>query len=96
MTVSELAVQRDLRRLQAFCKGRSGPQAVLSCRREDGDLLIEQNGQALLRLRREHGRWRVDWRREDGRWTPWPLLSHCEDIDTVIGQLEQAPLHVHW
>lgn len=96
MSISVLALQRARKQLDAFCAQRSGAGNALVCQPEDGGLLLQYDGRALVRLQLEETQWRIFWRRDDGQWAPWPHLPVCDDIQQVIDELEQAPLHIHW
>jgi hypothetical protein len=96
MSVSLLASQRARKQLDAFCLQRSQPGSELRCRVEDDSLILQYNGQAVVRLQPDGNRWRIFWCRDDRQWSPWPHLPVCDDIRQVIDELEQAPLHVHW
>jgi len=96
MSVSILALQRARKQLDVFCMERNGPGSELLCRVEGNSLILQHNGQSLVRLQLDATQWRVFWRREDGQWEPWPHLPVCNELQHVIEELEQAPLHVHW
>ncbi len=96
MSVSLLALQRARKQLDVFCAQRNRPGSELFCRVEDSSLILQYNGQSLVRLEPDGTQWRIFWRREDRSWAPWPHLPVCDDIQRVIDELEQAPLHVHW
>lgn len=96
MSVSVLALQRARKQLEAFCAARQGPGSKLHCQLQDDSLILQQNGQSLVRLRLDGTQWKVFWRRDDTQWEPWPHLPACHDIQRVIEELEQAPLHIHW
>ncbi|VAW77665.1 hypothetical protein MNBD_GAMMA15-1461 [hydrothermal vent metagenome] len=96
MNVSNLALQRAKRQLESFCVERSCPGDTLTCLLENDSLLLANNEQALVRLQLDGARWRIFWRRDKGQWEPWPHLPVCDDMQQVIEQLDQAPLHVHW
>ena len=97
MSVSVLELQRARKQLDAFCAQRNSPGgSELTCRSEDDSLLLQHNGQPVVRLQLDGMQWRIFWCRDDGQWAPWPHLPVCDDIQRVIEELEQAPLHVHW
>ncbi len=96
MSISILAMQRARKQLNTFCVQRSGTGNELACLPEDDSLLLQYNGRALVKLQLEDAQWHIFWRRDDGQWAPWPHLPVCDDIQRVIEELEQAPLHVHW
>lgn len=96
MSVSVLELQRARKQLDAFCAQRNGSGSELTCRPEGDSLLLQHNGQSLVRLQLDGTQWRIFWRRDDGQWAPWPHLPVSADIQRVIEELEQAPLHIHW
>ncbi len=96
MSVSVLALQRARKQLEAFCAARQAPGSELHCRLQDDSLILQQNGQSLVRLQLDGAEWKVFWFRDAVQWEPWPHLPVCDDIRQVIEALEQAPLHVHW
>jgi hypothetical protein len=96
MSVSILELQRARKRLDDFCVQRNSPGSELVCLPEDDSLFLQHNGQSLVRLQLDGARWHIFWQRDDGQWVPWPHLPVCADIQQVIEELEQAPLHVHW
>lgn len=103
MVVSLLELKRAQKQLSGFCERRnaltSDTNAWLQCEREGTALTIVQCGigaRALVRLVYQGQGWDLFWPREDGTWDRYPHLEHAADIHTVIEELEQAPLHVHW
>jgi hypothetical protein len=32
----------------------------------------------------------------DGRWQPYPHLQEADDVQRILAEFDQAPLHVHW
>jgi len=96
MSVSNLDLQRAKKQLEAFCVERSSPDNTLSCLSDNESLLLKRNAQVLVRVQRDGTQWRIFWRRNKGQWVPWPHLPVCDDIQQVIEQLDQAPLHIHW
>jgi len=96
MSVSVLELQRARKLLDTFCAQRNSSGSELACRPEEDSLLLQLNGQSLVRLQLDGAQWRIFWSRDDGQWAPWPHLPACTDIKRVIEELEQAPLHVHW
>lgn len=96
MSLGVLALQRARKQLEAFCRQHSVPGSELDCRCEADSLFLQYAGRAVVRLQLDESRWHVFWPDADGQWQPWPHLPVCDDIQQVIEQLEQAPLHVHW
>ena len=96
MSISVLALQRARKQLEVFCAQRQGSGSELRCQLQDDSLILQQNGQSLVRLQLDGAQWRVFWRRDEAQWEPWLHLPVCDDIQQVIEELEQAPLHVHW
>lgn len=98
--------------LDAFCQRRNAQagtlQGVLCCRQESENVLIlmherashrnptADDRQELLRLVLDGSQWQLYWSRSDGVWEVYAQLPCAPDIDRVIDELEQAPLHVHW
>lgn len=106
-SVAERVINLELRRarqlLQDFCAGRAG----LQCRCEANMVEVLENGAAarrgatgtarpLLRMVHEGGFWRLYWWRDNGTWEPYPHLPRADSVLSVLDELEQAPLHVHW
>ena len=96
MSLGILALQRARKQLEAFCRQHSVPGGELGCRCEDDSLFLQYEGRAVVRVQLSEARWHIFWQGADGQWLPWPHLPVCDDIQQVIEQLEQAPLHVHW
>ena len=103
MPVTDLELRRAYRLLQEFCAGRRG----LRCRcaadavevLEDGAVVSQASTGAarpLLRIAHDEGVWRLYWLRDNGSWEPYPQLPQADSILSVVAELEQAPLHVHW
>ncbi len=99
MNIDELEMRRARKLLDAFCARRKGlaVSTGLDCRRSGNCLyLAEQGGRELIRLCLETGAWRLYWPRSRGGWEPYPPLAECTDLQRIVEELEQAPLHVHW
>ncbi len=96
MNVSNLALRRAKKQLDTFCLQQSTAGNELACLSDSDSLVLQCNRQVLVRIKLDGAQWHVFWLREDGQWTSWPHLPVCDDIQQVIEQLEQAPLHVHW
>jgi len=96
MSISVLALQRARKQLDAFCARRNGTGNELTCLPGDDGLLLQREGRALVKVQLDAAQWRIFWCRDDGQWAPWPHLPVCDDIQQVIEELEQAPLHIHW
>lgn len=112
MTVVSLLLLRAQKQLEAFCRQRNAQEGTvvdgLYCLQDSENTLIilrtrsqEQNSgagnrQVLLRLVLEGLQWRLYWPRENGQWEAYAQLPVATDINEVIKELEQAPLHVHW
>ncbi len=110
MVVSLLEIKRARKLLESFCERRSassGSNAQLSCQQEGDSLLIAEvtrpdkpsgveHFRPLVKLDYRNSRWFLFWSREGGGWQPWPHLSEATSVQTVIDELERAPLHVHW
>jgi hypothetical protein len=107
MNLSLLELQRARKRLEAFCRqrnwsGKAGSEWHLS--QHDSEFLISEYsaGNAkhaaipLLRLCFDKGRWLLSVSSADGRWRAYPPRPEVNSIESVIEELEQAPLHVHW
>lgn len=107
MNPSLLELRRARKRLEAFCRkrsssGRAGPTWWLS--QNDSAFVISEHtpGRAehevvpVLRLCFDDGRWLLSVPAAAGRWRAYPPRPEAETIDSVIDELEQAPLHVHW
>ncbi len=111
MFPASLELQRARKALETFCARHNSSLAAagarLSCRRHGDELEIVETAagqqqadgecpRALVRLTRVDALWRVFWARGDGTWEPYPYLLQTDSVETVINELEQAPLHVHW
>ncbi|TCK17962.1 DUF3024 family protein [Thiogranum longum] len=96
MSLGVLALQRARKQLDAFCLQHSTPGGELSCQPVEDSLLLHCEGQAVVKIQLNETRWHIFWQRDDGQWIAWPHLPVCDDIQQVIEQLDQAPLHVHW
>ena len=110
MSVSPLEFQRARKLLESFCERRStssGSTAKLSCQQKGDSLLIgeaagpeDSSGavcfRPLVKLAYRNERWFLFWPQAGGGWQPWPHLPEVASVQTVIDELEQAPLHVHW
>jgi len=110
MSASLLEFQRARKLLESFCERRnasSGSNTQLSCQEEGDSLLIgEVTGsdkrsdaerfRPLVKLDHRNDRWFLFWPQQSRGWRPWPHLSESASVQTVIDELEQAPLHVHW
>jgi hypothetical protein len=99
--VSVLEVQRARKQLEAFCRRRSarvGEADRWCVLEEDGVLTIREGvgGGAVLRLSFSERRWHLFIPAGGGGWRPYPPRPEAETIDIVIGELDQAPLHIHW
>lgn len=103
-TLSELDWQRARNCLAACCHRRNAlARGVGEWRvREDREGFVisehdvaRRRQQPVLKLRFEHGRWLLSVPVAGG-WSPYPPCPEAAAIETVVGELEQAPLHVHW
>jgi hypothetical protein len=103
MNLSFLELQRARKRLESFCQQRNGsgsvgPKWCLS--QNQSELLIGESTaggtQILLRLCWVDGRWYLSVPSPDGGWRVYPPKPVAADIESVVAELEQAPLHVHW
>ena len=103
MPVTDLELRRAYRLLQEFCAGRGD----LRCRCAADAVELLESGAAgsrastrtarpLLRIVHDKGVWRLYWRRDNGSWELYPQLPQADSILSVVAELEQAPLHVHW
>jgi hypothetical protein len=100
--IVELELQRARRHLEDFCRRRnalsnSGSEWCLS-QAGGGFLLSQACGDTVtdvLRLQFTAGRWLLSMPAAGG-WRPYPPRPEVEDIESVVAELEQAPLHVHW
>lgn len=101
MTQPLLELQRARKRLDAFCRLRAVSQGAGSQWRLDaaGNELVlsaaDAGGGPVLRLRFEGGRWMVSVP-AGGQWRPYPPLPEAAGIESIMHELEQAPLHIHW
>jgi hypothetical protein len=102
MTVALLELQRARNRLAAFCRRHNVlPTSTAEWRLHeysDGFLLSQGGaGSAVdaVRLQFTAGRWLLSVPAPNG-WRPYPPRPAADDIESVIDELEQAPLHVHW
>lgn len=101
MNVTVLEIQRARKRLEAFCRRRNAQvsDAAQWCLiEENGALLIREcsGGNALLRLCFRDRGWYLFVPAAGDNWRPYPPRPKADTVDTVIGELEQAPLHIHW
>jgi len=96
MSISLLALQRARKQLEVFCHQRSCSGNELYCQTEDDSLILQHNGQSLVRLQFDGTQWHIFWRRDNKQWILWPHLPVCNTIQRAIEELEQAPLHIHW
>ncbi len=112
MSVLSLVLRRAQTQLDAFCQRRNAQAGMvrggLCCREENENVLIlvrervshrnptANDRQVLLRLVLDGSQWQLYWPRSDGVWEAYAQLPCAPDIDRVIDELEQAPLHVHW
>ena len=110
MSVSLLQFQRARKLLESFCERRNaspGSNTQLSCQQKGDSLLIgevvgpdqcsdAERFRPLVKLDYRNDRWLLFWLQEGGGWQPWPHLTEADSVQTVIEELEQAPLHVHW
>jgi hypothetical protein len=102
MTIAVLELQRARKHLEAFCRRRnalsnSGSQWRLN-HNSGGFVLIRGDAgaaSAAVKLQFAAGRWLLSVPAAGG-WQPYPPRPEAEDIKSVIDELEQAPLHVHW
>lgn len=99
MTLVSLELQRARKQLQVFCEHRnaglnSGPDWRLS--EDSGCLQILLQDAVVLRLVPEQGRWRLLVPQSGRGWQAYPPRPEADNIEAVIEELEQAPLHVHW
>jgi hypothetical protein len=106
ITTTRLEVWRAGKMLRAWCAGRNrgaGTSADrLVCVSRDNELHLMRDSRggpeasALLRLVYDRGDWLLLLPCRDGQWQPYPHLARTQSIDTVIDELDRAPLHVHW
>jgi hypothetical protein len=112
MTVLPLLLVRAQKQLEAFCRRRNAhsgtAEGMLFCLQEGRHTLLlmrrcsplQHNGGApakvLLRLVLDGRQWKLFWPRADGAWEAYAQLPVATDIQDIIAELEQAPLHVHW
>lgn len=111
MMVLPLLLVRAQKQLDAFCRQRNAQtdyaEGIFHCSREGertlllGRRLPGQNAavgdrQVLLRLILDGLKWKLYWPRANGEWEPYAQLPVATDINDIITELEQAPLHVHW
>ena len=110
MSVSLLELKRARKLQESFCEQRSatsGSNVQLSCQQEGDSLLIaevtrpdqcsgDERLRPLVKLEFRNNKWFLFWSRKGGGWQTWPYLSEAESVQTVIDELERAPLHVHW
>lgn len=102
VNISVLEMQRARKMLEALCTRRNSfaahPDRKLRCCQESGELFIGDSDpfRSIVKLRHEAGGWRVFVRMESGGWNVYPHLPYADDLQAVIDELEQAPLHVHW
>ena len=94
-----IELQRARRRLETFCTERnralrSGPRWRVSEVNNQFD--IYRAAAPVVRLYYDEGGWHVLVPRADGGWMDYPPRPRLAGIDAVIGELDQAPLHVHW
>lgn len=103
MPVADLELRRARRLLQEFCAARAG----LHCRCEANAVEILETGvgtgqaasnaaHPLLRIVHEAAVWKLYWWRDNGCWEAYPHLPQADSVLSVMDELEQAPLHVHW
>jgi hypothetical protein len=100
MSHTVLELQRARRELERFCRRRNalrggGTRWRLQRTGEDWFIQGPPGGGPLLRLRFAQGCWLVFVPAGEG-WRPYPPLPEATGVAAVIGELEQAPLHVHW
>ena len=104
---SLLELQRARKCLENFCRqrngsGRLGPQWCLSQDGSEFTISEYSAGNAkhmvtpLLQLCFEGGRWLLFVSSADGRWQAYAPRPEVNSIESVIEELGQAPLHVHW
>lgn len=96
-----LELQRARRRLESFCtaRNRAGNTTGDWCLNEEqGALIVRAGGRgaAVMRLCPCGAGWSLSVPGPGGGWRPYPARPEAPDIETVIAELEQAPLHIHW
>ena len=102
MNISVLELRRAEIMLNAFCDRRNRlvtrMDGRLRCRRRSDELFIGDSEpfRSIVKLSYEGNGWRVYVRLDSGRWKAYPHLPHADDLQAVIDEFEQAPLHVHW
>jgi hypothetical protein len=110
VSISALEIRRARKALDAFCAQRntlSSGSERLVCDQQQNALLVgqyvppenegnPQHFRALVRLSYEQGCWRVFLSNSGGGWQPYPPLPEADNVQAIIEELEQAPLHVHW
>jgi hypothetical protein len=103
VTVVVLELQRARKHLEDFCQRRNALAVSGSnwCLRQEGGgtFLLSQavadTATEVLRLQFAAGRWLLSVPAVGG-WRPYPPRPEAQDIESVIDELEQAPIHVHW
>ncbi len=103
VTIVVFELQRARKHLEDFCQRRnalanSGSNWCL--RQEDSSAFllsqaVAESATEVLRLQFVAGRWLLSVPAAGG-WRPYPPRPEAEDIESVVDELEQAPLHVHW
>ena len=102
MNFSLLELQRARRMLEEYCARQnslaSGSGRQIRCCQDSTEIYIGDSDpiRPIVKLRYEGRGWLVFVRLESGDWRPYPHLPHTGDLQAVIDELEQAPLHVHW
>jgi hypothetical protein len=102
VTIAVLELERARKYLAAFCRQRnslSNSRAKWCLNDDSGGFLLCRAGEGgvtdILRLRLASHRWLLSVPVAGG-WRAYPPRPEAEDIESVIDELEQAPLHVHW
>lgn len=111
MAVVSLEIKRARQALERFCAERNSALQntgrFLCCQQQDDALVLaESSGPAasavpavsipLVRLHYRDARWFLYWRTPGGAWAPYPHLPETDNVQRIVDELEQAPLHVHW
>ncbi len=106
-----MEIKRARKALDAFCERRNlgmrGLAKQLCCVQDGDDLLLMETRlpgvpsctkalNPLVRVSYCDGGWKLFCPDQRGGWAPYPHLPYANSIDTVIKELEQAPLHIHW
>jgi hypothetical protein len=99
MEPSSIELHRARRHLRDFCEQRNrmftaGPEWAVRQGNSQFEVCVRE--EPVLRLQYVQGVWHLSVPRAAGEWVDYPPRPRLSNIDAVIEELEQAPLHVHW